>query len=75
MPRTTVAWIKLPDGAVLFSPETEIYYGMNSVAAAIWELLPQAGGPIDMLCSAIGERFPDAAPGHSWDSGSMARIH
>ena len=56
-------WIHLPDGAVLFSPETEVYYGMNSVAAAIWELLPQSGGTMDMLCSAIGKRFPDALLG------------
>jgi hypothetical protein len=60
VPRTKVAWIKLPDGAVLFSPETEVYYGMNSVAAAIWELLPFPGGTMELLCDAIMERFPDA---------------
>lgn len=52
--------MKLPDGAVLFLPETEVYYGMNTVAAMVWELLPQAADSLDKLCSLIQERFPDA---------------
>jgi hypothetical protein len=59
--RPTVVWVKLPDGAVLFMPETEVYYGMNLVAASAWELLPQSGDSMDQLCSLIRERFPDAA--------------
>lgn len=42
-------------------PETEVYYGMNAVAAAAWELLPQSGDSMGQLCSLIRERFPDAA--------------
>lgn len=60
--RSTVAWTKLPDGAVLFSPETEAYYAMNGVAALIWELLPQNTHSIDALCAAVNERFPGATP-------------
>jgi Coenzyme PQQ synthesis protein D (PqqD) len=60
--RSNVAWTKLPDGAVLFAPETEVYYAMNGVAALVWELLPQHADSIDALCAAIGERFPDATP-------------
>ena len=41
-------------------PETEVYYGMNAVAASAWELLPQSGNSMDQLCSLIRERFPDA---------------
>ena len=59
--RSNVAWTKLPDGAVLFAPETEVYYAMNGVAALVWELLPQRADGIDGLCAAVGERFPDAA--------------
>jgi hypothetical protein len=55
----SVAWTKLPDGAVLFSPESEVYYSMNQVGALIWELLPQAGLDMTALCLAIRERFPD----------------
>lgn len=60
--RSTVAWTRLPDGAVLFSPETEVYYAMNGVAALVWELLPQSTHSIDALCAAVSERFPDATP-------------
>ncbi len=44
----------------MFLPETEVYYGMNTVAATVWELLPQAADSLDKLCSLIQERFPDA---------------
>jgi hypothetical protein len=52
--------VKLPDGAVLFAPETEVYYGMNPVAASVWELLPDSADSLDTLCSLVQERFPDA---------------
>jgi hypothetical protein len=57
----SVVWVKLPDGAVLFAPETEVYYGMNPVAACVWELLPESDGNLDKLCSLLYERFPDAS--------------
>ena len=60
VPQPTVVWVELPDGAVLFAPETEVYYGMNVVAASVWELLPQAADSMDKLCSLVQERFPDA---------------
>jgi hypothetical protein len=50
----------MPDGAVLFVPETEVYYGMNPVAAAVWELMPEAANSMDKLCSLVQDRFPDA---------------
>jgi Coenzyme PQQ synthesis protein D (PqqD) len=58
--RPTIVWVKLPDGAVLFDPETEVYYGMNVVAASVWELLPEAAGDVEKLCSLVQERFRDA---------------
>ncbi|MDB4870325.1 MAG: hypothetical protein JWL97_1329 [Gemmatimonadales bacterium] len=53
-------WINLPDGAVLFSPETEVYYGLNNVGAVIWEQLREGIPSMDLLCEAVQERFPDA---------------
>jgi len=61
-PRPTIAWTKLPDGAVLFSPESEVYYAMNHVGALIWELLPKRTLDMNTLCLAVRERFPDEAP-------------
>lgn len=33
---------------------------MNTVAASVWEFLPQAEDSMDKLCSLILKRFPDA---------------
>jgi len=55
----SIAWTKLPDGAVLFSPETEVYYGLNEVAALVWEILSREPVTVDALCSAVHESFPE----------------
>jgi hypothetical protein len=62
--RPSVAWTKLPDGAVLFSPESEVYFAINQTAALIWELLmsDEFGCDIDAICSAVRQRFPDVSP-------------
>ena len=56
----SVVWTPLPVGAVLFSTETELYYGVNSVGALVWELLPPATQTLEDLCAAVHERYPDA---------------
>jgi hypothetical protein len=60
--RPTIAWTQLPDGAVLFSPESEVYYAVNQAGALIWELLASGEGAYDLdgLSRAVHERFPDA---------------
>ena len=55
-----VIFQKLDDGAVLFAPETEIYFGLNEVGVAVWELLPPRVGTIEDLCAQIAARYPDA---------------
>ena len=52
----------LDDGAVLFSPASEVYFGLNHVGAAVWGLLPPVSGTLEELCAALGERYPDAPP-------------
>ena len=59
-PKPTVAWTQLPDGAVLFAPDSEVYYSMNHVAAAIWELVANQGLTLDGLCEQMQLRFPEA---------------
>ncbi len=63
VPRSTVVWVKLPDGAVLFTPEDEVYYSMNAVATLIWEFLPKVED-IDALCSSVHQCFPEAELEH-----------
>ncbi|MGZ5120701.1 MAG: PqqD family protein [Burkholderiales bacterium] len=62
VPRSTIVWVKLPDGAVLFKPEDEAYYSLNAVGTLIWERLPEAAD-MDALCSSVHQHFPDAEAG------------
>ena len=60
LPRTNpgVVFQKLDEGAVLFAPATELYFGLNDVGAMIWELLPRASTPDDVY-AALHATFPD----------------
>lgn len=51
----------LSDGAVLFSPEDEVYFGLNAVGAQVWELLPPKSASLDELCAAVGAHYPGVA--------------
>ncbi len=53
----------LSDGAVLFSTEDEVYFGLNEVGALVWQLLPPKLSTMDELCRAVAERYPDVEPG------------
>lgn len=52
----------LDDGAVLFSPAAELYFGLNHVGARVWELLADADGEGDLeaLCARLHDAYPDA---------------
>lgn len=56
----TVIFRELPDGAVLLSTETEIYFGLNEVGARIWQLLPPASSSFVELCERLALEYPDA---------------
>ena len=55
----SVIFQEFEDGAVLFAPEREYYFGLNEVGALIWTLLPPRCASLDALCSAIAEKYPD----------------
>lgn len=59
-PEPFVVFQRLGDGAVLFSPVTELYFGLNEVGARVWELLPPVSVSIDELCSVLAGEYPDA---------------
>lgn len=59
-PRASVIWTALPDGAVLFAPDTEIYFSLNEVGALVWELLGGGCASVEELCARVVEAFPDA---------------
>ena len=60
-PDPAVIFRTLPDGAVLLHTATEVYYGLNSVGARVWELLPPASGDLDDLCRRLSAEYPDAS--------------
>lgn len=61
-PNPAVIFQKLDDGAVLFSPETELYFGLNEAGVAIWELLPPANATVEELCRSLHARYADVDP-------------
>ena len=50
----------LATGAVLYSTEDEVYFGLNSVGVRVWELLPPAHQTIDELCRVLASEYPEA---------------
>ena len=52
---------RLPEGGVLFSTETEVYFGVGSVGARIWELLPPASKTIDELVAVLAAQYRDVS--------------
>ncbi len=57
-----VVYKTLPDGAVLFSSDSEVYFGLNAVGARVWELLPPASDTVAQLVEALGSHYPDVDP-------------
>lgn len=44
---------------MLLNPEQEIYFGLNSVGAQIWQLLPPRFTELDEVCADLGARYPE----------------
>jgi hypothetical protein len=50
----------LATGAVLYSPQDEVYFGLNPVGVRVWELLPPASQRLDEVCRILESEYPDA---------------
>lgn len=57
-PVSSVVFQRIDDGAVLFAPTTEVYFGLNEVGAKIWQLLPPALTSLDELCTRLASEYP-----------------
>jgi Coenzyme PQQ synthesis protein D (PqqD) len=60
-PHEAVVFQTVSDGAILLHTREEVYYGLNSVAVRIWQLLPESRD-LEDLCSRLGREYPDAEP-------------
>jgi len=58
-----VIYRALSEGAVLFSLTDEVYFGLNPVAAEVWEMLPPAHVSLDSLCAELAARHPEVPAG------------
>ncbi|MDQ3555761.1 MAG: PqqD family protein [Gemmatimonadota bacterium] len=54
-----VIFKSLPDGAVLYHPAQEVYYGLNGVGERVWQRLPPVCADLDELCGQLAELYPD----------------
>jgi hypothetical protein len=59
VPNPDVVARTLPDGAVLFHPGTEVYFGLNESGTLIWSVLGSAGADDESLIGALAARWPD----------------
>ena len=48
----------LATGAVLYSTEEEVYFGLNPVGVRVWELLPPAHQSLDEIVGVIASEYP-----------------
>ncbi len=60
-PHEAVVFQTVSEGAVLLHTEEEVYYGLNSVAVRVWQLLPECRD-LDDLCARLGGVYPDVDP-------------
>jgi hypothetical protein len=51
------------EGAVLLHTGDEVYFGLNSVGARIWQLLPPVCQTLDDLCAAVAKEYPSVDAG------------
>lgn len=57
-PSPSVVVCDVEGGAVLLSTVTETYFGLNTVGAKVWALLPQHSS-IESLCTALTAEYPE----------------
>jgi hypothetical protein len=62
VPRPSVVFCEVEDGAVLLHVEDEIYFSLSDVAARIWRLLPPVHTTLVELCDALQQLYPDVPP-------------
>lgn len=60
VPHPDVVARTLPDGSVLFHPQTEVYFGLNQTGTVIWNALAAGASTEEALVQAVLSRWPDA---------------
>lgn len=58
----SVIFRELEDGGVIFSTVDEVYFGLNSVGAMVWSLLPPVTRTLGELTARLAASFPEVSP-------------
>jgi len=54
-----VVFREVPEGAILFCTETEIYFSLNPLGVRIWQLLPPTCSSEDEVVASLSRWFPE----------------
>ena len=75
-PRPSVICQSLPDGAILYCAEQELYFGLNRTGACVWENLSPACTTLEEVCAVITQRFANVDAGGVRDDAKqlLARL-
>jgi hypothetical protein len=60
LPSSGVLFQRFADGAVVYSPGDESYFGLNGTGATVWGLLPKEGMTLQQLVEKMVELYPEA---------------
>jgi hypothetical protein len=57
-PSPSAIFRPLPEGGVVFSTTSEVYFGVNEVGARLWQLLPPVCQTQDEMCRRVATAYP-----------------
>ncbi|HEV7993139.1 MAG TPA: PqqD family protein [Gemmatimonadaceae bacterium] len=60
VPNSGVLFQRFADGAVVYSPGDESYFGLNGTGAEVWNLLPKEGASFDDVIQKMIALYPEA---------------
>ena len=60
-PSSSAIFKPLAEGGVLFSTDTEVYFGVNVIGARIWGLLPPVTRTFGDLYEILGTQYSDVS--------------
>jgi len=58
-PRPTVVFKEVPEGAILFCTETEVYYALNHTGVQIWRMLPPVCTREEEIVTTLSSENPE----------------
>jgi hypothetical protein len=59
VPAPSTIFKPLIEGGVLFSTESEVYFGVNVIGSRIWQLLPPVTSTFEELCGKLVAQYHD----------------